>query len=119
MTRPFNTLMWMVAFVCTAAVAITFVLNPIIFAFNTNPWFNALILLVLIIGILHNFQQVTKLFKEISWIERFRASKDTGATEVVTPLLAPMARMLSKKIAIALRFQHYRYVHCWIASVIA
>ena len=97
MTRPFNTLMWMVAFVCTAGVAVTFVLNPVIFAFKTNPWFNALILLVLITGILHNFQQVTKLFKEISWIEHFRASKGNDAKEVVTPLLAPMARMLSKK----------------------
>ena len=97
MTRPYNTLMWMVAFVFTAAIAVTFVYNPVIFAFKTNPWFNALILLVLLIGILHNFQQVTKLFREVSWIENFRASKGSVSTEVITPLLAPMARMLSKK----------------------
>ena len=97
MTRPFNTLMWMVAFVITAAIAVTFVFSPVIFAFKTNPWFNALIVLVLIIGILHNFQQVAKLFREISWIENFRDSKSGAATEEITPLLAPMARMLSKK----------------------
>ncbi len=97
MTRPYNILMWMVAFVFAAAIAVTFVYTPVIFAFKTNPWFNALILFVLLIGVLHNFQQVIKLFKEISWIENFRASKGSASTEVITPLLAPMARMLSKK----------------------
>jgi len=97
MTKPFNTLMWMVAFVFMAAIALTFVYNPVIFAFKTNPWFNALILLVLVIGVLHNFQQVIKLFKEISWIENFRDSKSERSADVIPPLLAPMARMLSKK----------------------
>ena len=97
MTRPYNTLMWMVVFVFGAAIAITFVYDPVIFAFKTNPWFNALILLVLIVGIVHNFLQVAKLYKEIAWIENFRNSKNTKAPEVITTLLAPMARMLSKK----------------------
>lgn len=97
MTKPFNTLIWMVAFVFMAAIALTFVYNPVVFAFKTNPWFNALILLVLVIGVVHNFQQVIKLFKEISWIENFRDSKGERPTDVITPLLAPMARMLSKK----------------------
>ncbi len=97
MTRPFNTLMWMVAFICAAGMAITFVLNPVTFAFKTNPWFNALILLVLVTGILYNFQQVTKLFKEIKWIENFRDTNTSVDTDVITPMLAPMARMLSKK----------------------
>ena len=97
MTRPFNTLMWMVAFVFMAAIALTFVYNPVVFAFKTNPWFNALILLVLVIGVLHNFQQVIKLFKEISWIDNFRDTKSERSADVITPLLAPMARMLSKE----------------------
>ncbi|MBT8113711.1 MAG: flagellar motor protein MotA [Gammaproteobacteria bacterium] len=97
MTRPYNTLMWMVAFVFAAAIAITFVYDPVIFAFKTNPWFNTLIALVLVVGIVHNFQQVLKLYKEISWIENFRNTAEVKRSQVITPLLAPMARMLSKK----------------------
>ena len=97
MTRPYNTLMWMVAFVFAAAIALTFVYQPVIFAFKTNPWFNALIALVLIIGIAHNFQQVLKLYKEISWLENFRNVDGVKKSDAITPLLAPMARMLSKK----------------------
>ena len=97
MTRPYNTLMWMVVFVFGAALAITFVYDPVLFAFKTNPWFNALILLVLIIGIAHNFLQVIKLYKEIAWIENFRYSKGSKPPELITTLFAPMARMLSKK----------------------
>ena len=97
MTRPYNILMWMVAFVFAAAIAITFIYNPVLFAFKTNPWFNALIALVLIIGIAHNFQQVIKLYKEISWIENFRNVDGVKKSDAITPLLAPMASMLSKK----------------------
>lgn len=97
MTRPYKTLMWMVAFVFAAAIAVTFVYQPVEFAFKTNPWFNALIASVLIIGIAHNFQQVLKLFKEISWIEDFRDADSIKKSQVMTPLLSPMARMLSKK----------------------
>lgn len=97
MTRPYNILMWMVAFVCAAAIAVTFVYQPVEFAFKTNPWFNAVIALVLVIGIAHNFQQVLKLYKEISWIEDFRNADGAKKPQIITPLLAPMARMLSKK----------------------
>lgn len=97
MTRPYNILMWMVAFVFAAAFALTFVYQPVIFAFETNPWFNALIALVLVVGIVHNFQQVLRLYKEISWIDNFRNTDKVKSSQVITPLLAPMARMLSKK----------------------
>jgi hypothetical protein len=97
MTKPYNTLMWMVAFVFAAAIALTFIYQPVLLAFKTNPWFNCVIFLVLVIGVIHNFQQVTKLYKEISWIENFRNVEGAKKPEVTTSLLAPMARMLSKK----------------------
>ncbi len=97
MTKPYIILMWMVVFVFAAAIAITFVYDPVIFAFKTNPWFNAIIVLVLVIGIAFNFRQVVNLYKEIDWIERFRNTKGSNTPERITPLLAPMARMLSKK----------------------
>ncbi len=97
MTRPYNILMWMVVFVFGAAIALTFVYDPVLFAFKTNPWFNALILIVLVVGIAHNFQQVIKLYKEIAWIDNFRNSGNARASGAITPLLAPMARMLLKR----------------------
>jgi hypothetical protein len=87
----------MVVFVFSAAIATTFVYKPVLFAFNTNPWFNALIALVLFIGVIHNFHQVVKLYKEISWIENFRNIDGVKNPNLITPLLSPMARMLSKK----------------------
>ena len=97
MTRPYNTLMWMVVFVSAAAFALIFIYQPVLLAFKANPWFNCVIFLVLVIGVAHNFQQVTKLYKEISWIENFRNVEGAKKPEIITSLLAPMARMLSKK----------------------
>ena len=97
MTKPYIILMWMVVFVLSTAIAITFVFNPVIFAFKTNPWFNSLIVFVLIIGIIYNFQHVINLYREIDWIERFRNIKGGLPPKVITPLLAPVARMLSQK----------------------
>ena len=97
MTKPYQILMWMVVFVFGAAIAATFVYQPIIFAFETNPWFNTLILIVLLVGIIYNFGQVFRLYKEIAWIEDFRSTKNSRTSGVNTTLLAPMARMLSKK----------------------
>ena len=97
MTKPYRILMWMVVFVFGAAIAATFVYDPIIFAFKTNPWFNALIVIVLLIGIVYNFRQVFSLYKEVDWIISFRNANGKNASQITTSLLAPMARMLSKK----------------------
>ncbi len=97
MTKPYTILMWMVVFVFGAAIAITFVYNPVLFAFQANPWFNGLILFVLLIGIVYNFRQVFGLYKEIDWIVTFRNAKSSRTASKITTLLAPMARMLSKK----------------------
>ncbi len=97
MTKPYYILMWMLIFLACAITALTFVYEAVFYAFNANPWFNALIVLVLVIGIIYNFRQVFSLNKEIDWIENFRNTKHTYAPEHTTPLLAPMARMLSNK----------------------
>lgn len=97
MTKPYLVLMWMVIFVLSACVVVLTTYDPIIFAFKTNPWFNSLILLVLLVGLAYNFQQVVHLIKDIEWIEHFRTTKDVSTSGRVTPLLAPMARMLSQK----------------------
>lgn len=97
MTRPYLVLMWMVIFVLSTVIAVTFVYDPVIFALRTNLWFNSLIVLVLIIGIAYSFRQVFNLYREIDWIEDFRSTESLNTSKRITPLLAPMASMLSKK----------------------
>jgi hypothetical protein len=66
-------------------------------AFVTNPGLNGLILGVLIVGILLAFAQVGRLFREVRWVNSFRAGSET--TEPV--LLAPMKAMLGRSASMA------------------
>jgi hypothetical protein len=67
-------------------------------AFVTNPGLNGLILGVLVVGILLAFLQVIRLFREVRWVNSFRAGSE--ATEPV--LLAPMKALLSRSSTMAL-----------------
>jgi len=67
-------------------------------AFSTNPGLNGLIVGVLVVGILLAFLQVIRLFREIRWVNSFRAGSET--TEPV--LLAPMKVLLSRSASMAL-----------------
>jgi hypothetical protein len=97
MTNPYKTLIWMTAFLIGGVVALTFVYEPLHYAFQSNPWFNGVILAILGIGILYSYAQVGSLYREIGWIEDFRGPRQTAAPNYTTPLLAPMARMLERK----------------------
>lgn len=66
-------------------------------AFVTNPGLNGLILGVLVVGILLAFAQVGRLFREVRWVNSFRAGSET--TEPV--LLAPMKAMIGRSSAMA------------------
>ncbi len=87
----------MVVSVLGAGLAVLAAYDPIAFAFKTNPWFNSLIVLVLLIGLGYNFLQVASLVKEIEWIEHFRSAKKVDLSGRATPLLVPMSRMLAQK----------------------
>lgn len=67
-------------------------------AFVTNPGLNGLIVGVLLVGILLAFLQVIRLFREVRWVNSFRAGSET--TEPV--LLAPMKALLSRSASMAL-----------------
>jgi len=96
MTRPGRYLVWMCAGVI-AAVALGFFLYPrLAEAFFYNPALNGGIVVVLLIGICFTFWQVIRLYREIDWLERFRA----GEHETSGPgprLLGPMAAMLGER----------------------
>jgi hypothetical protein len=66
-------------------------------AFSSNPGLNGLIVGVLAIGILLAFAQVGRLFREVRWVNSFRAGSET--TEPV--LLAPMKAMIGRSSSMA------------------
>src|SRR5690606_33611637 len=66
-------------------------------AFATNPGLNGLILGVLVIGIALSFQQTIRLFREVRWVNSFRAGSE--GTDPV--LLAPMKALLSRSTTMA------------------
>jgi len=86
----------MLAFVVLCAL-IAFVLQAqIIKAFLANPWLNALIILAMLVGIILSFQQVLRLFSEISWVNKFRADPKLAAARPPA-LLAPIAAILGER----------------------
>ena len=65
-------------------------------AFEANPALNAMILVVLLLGIIYIFRQVTMLQPEINWLEGFRRGQ-ASVTTINARLLGPMASMLGDR----------------------
>ncbi|PSJ62437.1 MotA/TolQ/ExbB proton channel family protein [Pseudaminobacter soli (ex Li et al. 2025)] len=98
LSSPQVFLLSMLIFLAIAAFVAAILTRQITSAFSTNPGLNGLILGVLLIGILLAFLQVTRLFREVRWVNSFRAGEET--TEPV--LLAPMKALLSRSSSMAL-----------------
>lgn len=88
----------MMVFLAIVAFIAAILTRQISSAFATNPGLNGLILGVLIVGILLTFQQTVRLFREVRWVNSFRAGSEV--TEPV--LLAPMKALLSRSSTMAL-----------------
>ena len=82
--------------VVTAAAALVMVVlyRQIIQAFFANPGLNALIGLVLLVGIILSFRQVIRLYPEVAWVNNFRIADPGLALARHPTLLAPMAAIL-------------------------
>ena len=94
MTKPTQVLIWMAGFLAAVAALAALLAGRLLENFQANPFFNGVILAVLLAGILVNLRQVLLLSAEVEWIERFRRS-DPERPLAPPKLLAPMARMLS------------------------
>ena len=71
-------------------------------AFMTNPGLNGLILGVLAVGIVLVFAQVTRLFREVAWVNSFKVGDTVKAARREPVLLAPMKALLSGRQSVAL-----------------
>ncbi|OQM75103.1 MotA/TolQ/ExbB proton channel family protein [Manganibacter manganicus] len=87
----------MVIFLAIVAFIAIILTRQISSAFVTNPGLNGLIVGVLLVGILLAFTQVGRLFREVRWVNSFRAGSET--TEPV--LLAPMKAMIGRSSTMA------------------
>ncbi|CCV10952.1 MotA/TolQ/ExbB proton channel family protein [Mesorhizobium sp. STM 4661] len=97
LSSPQVFLLTMVIFLVIVAFIAAILTRQISTAFVTNPGLNGLIIGVLAVGILLAFAQVGRLFREVRWVNSFRAGSET--TEPV--LLAPMKAMLGRSSSMA------------------
>lgn len=95
MTKPSQSLLWMLGFLAAVAVLAILLATKLIANFQANPFFNGVILAVLVFGIFVNFRQVLLLSREIEWIETFKRSPPDRPLPIKPRLLAPMARMFA------------------------
>jgi hypothetical protein len=98
LSSPQVFLLSMLVFVAIAAFIAAILYRQISSAFHTNPGLNGLIVGVLVVGILLAFGQVIRLFREVRWVNSFRA----GAESTEPVLLAPMKALLSRSSTMAL-----------------
>ena len=87
----------MVVFLAIVAFIAAILTRQISAAFSHNPGLNGLIVGVLAVGILLAFGQVTRLFREVRWVNSFRA----GSQSVEPVLLAPMKAMIGRSSSVA------------------
>ena len=68
--------------------------RQIVGAFMANPALNALIFMVLVVGVILGLRQVIRLFREVRWVNTMRQPSAQTAAPV---LLAPMATILGQE----------------------
>ncbi len=98
LTSPRIFLVRMLVFLILCGLLVVVLYKQIWAAFLANPGLNAIILLMLLIGILLSFRQVIRLFPEVAWVNGFRLA-DPGLAVARPPvLLAPMAAILGDRV---------------------
>src|SRR5437879_13605992 len=72
LSSPRIFLVRMVVFLVLCALITVVLYKQIVVAFFANPGLNALIGLVLLVGIILTFRQVIRLYPEVAWVNNFR-----------------------------------------------
>ena len=98
MFNPRHSLFWMAVTLAVVGGVCAVLYPSLEAAFFANWGFNSLILGVLLLGVVINFQQVVALKIEIEWVKLFRTGQ-TGISLAVEPrLLRPLASHLSGRM---------------------
>ena len=94
LSSPRIFLVRMLVFLVLCALITVVLYKQIIVAFFANPGLNALIGMVLAVGIILSFRQVIRLYPEVAWVNSFRIADPGLAIDRHPKLLAPMAAIL-------------------------
>ena len=81
LSSPRIFLVRMLVFLVLCALLMVVLYKQIVLAFFANPGLNALIGLVLLIGIILSFRQVIRLYPEVAWVNNFRIADPGLAVE--------------------------------------
>lgn len=95
-SQPVQQILIMIVVLGLAMSGAFFALPSVLPVFEANPYLNAFILFVFIIGVLACFWQVLQLRGSVRWIEAF-ASGDLDSEYSPTRLLAPLASLLRSR----------------------
>ncbi|WP_306118763.1 MULTISPECIES: MotA/TolQ/ExbB proton channel family protein [unclassified Roseitalea] len=102
LSNPQVFLLSMIIFVVIVGFLAAILYRQVSSAFMTNPGLNGLILGVLAVGIVLAFMQVTRLFREVAWVNSFKVGDTVNAARKEPVLLAPMRALLSRQQSVAL-----------------
>jgi len=94
LSSPRIFLVRMLVFLVLCALVMVVLYKQIVLAFFANPGLNALIGLVMLVGIILSFRQVIRLYPEVAWVNNFRIADPGLALARHPTLLAPMAAIL-------------------------
>ena len=94
LSSPRIFLVRMLVFLVLCALVTVVLYKQIMLAFFANPGLNALIGMVLLVGIILSFRQVIRLYPEVAWVNNFRIADPGLALDQRPALLAPMAAIL-------------------------
>src|ERR1700760_4435956 len=94
LSSPRIFLVRMLVFLVLCALITVVLYKQILQAFFANPGLNALIGVVLLVGIILAFRQVIRLYPEVAWVNNFRIADPGLAIARHPTLLAPMAAIL-------------------------
>ncbi len=99
LSSPQVFLLSMLVFLAITAFIAAILTRQIQNAFATNPGLNGLIVGVLVVGILLAFVQVGRLFREVRWVNSFRAGAIGGAPVLLAPMKALLSRTSSTSLS--------------------
>lgn len=97
MTDPLRYLWRQVLFLAIVAAVAAMLSSTLSIALAANPVLDAVILMVLLIGILWNMRQVISLRREVFWVQAFQNSRASLSALPAPRLLAPTASMLASR----------------------
>jgi hypothetical protein len=97
LSSPRIFLVRMLVFLVLCVLVAIVLYRQIELAFFANPGLNALIGLVLLVGIVLTFRQVIRLYPEVAWVNNFRIADPGLALDRRPTLLAPMAAILGRE----------------------